>query len=64
MRWKGKAGLLSQSADAKKPPWRRGCHGGVFKIMRQPGEGDEAAANIRYRRGTSLAPDSAEADEP
>ncbi|RFC69250.1 hypothetical protein DY251_00390 [Mesorhizobium denitrificans] len=65
MRRKGKGGVLSQRAEADKkmPPWRRGYHGGAFKIMRQPGEGDEAAANIRYRRGTGLTPDSAEADD-
>lgn len=42
----------------KKPPWLEGeATAALLETMRQPGEGDEAAAGVRYRRGTGLAPD-------
>ncbi len=37
--------------------WRGEATAALLETLRQPGEGDEAAAGVRHRRGTGLAPD-------
>jgi hypothetical protein len=41
----------------KMPPWWRGRPRRLYSKVRQPGEGDEAAAFVRSRRGTGHTPD-------
>lgn len=45
--------------EQKKPPWWRGTTAAFYEMMRQPGEGDEAAALSGLGGGRAFDPDSA-----